>query len=147
MIDLIQRFTDKRIVDLNKVIKIGHDFYLVDDELRSVCKSIKKRASFIGNYLGRKGKPGLFLLELLARHSENKVWLNEKGAWLFICGRDIFGESITKKFGSFNKGDFVLVMDRYDECLGFGRVVDTFSTKKVVVKNEFDIGDFLRRER
>jgi ribosome biogenesis protein Nip4 len=147
MIKFIKKFTDEPLIDLSRMIKIDNEFYLVDDKLKKIQKKINKPASFIGVYLGKKDKPSLYLLSLLAKHAENKVWLDIKGAWLFICGRDIFGGSMTKKSGSFNKNDLVLVMNRYDECLGFGRVVNTFSVKKVVVKNEFDIGDFLRREK
>ncbi|MBW3001688.1 hypothetical protein KY338_00840 [Candidatus Woesearchaeota archaeon] len=143
MISLIQKFTDKKIVDLSKVIRIGRDFYLVDDSLRTVCKNIKKQAEYIGIFLGKKEKPGLYLLNLLAKHSKKKVWLNETGAWLFICGRDVFAKSIVK---AENADDFVLIMNEYDECLGFGQVVD-LSAKKVAIKRLFDIGDFLRRER
>ena len=143
MISLIQKFTNKKIIDLSKVIRIGRDFYLVDDELRTVCKSIKKQAEYIGTFLGKKEKPSLYLLNLLAKNSNKKIWLNEKGAWLFICGRDVFAKSITK---AENADDFVLILNEYDECLGFGQVVD-LSSKKVAIKRLFDIGDFLRRER
>lgn len=143
MIRLIQKFTDKKIIDLGKVIRIGRDFYLVDDNLRNLCRSIKKHAEYLGAYLGKKEKPGLFLLGLLAKHSKKKVWLNGKGAWLFICGRDIFAKSIVK---AENAEDFVLVMNEHDECLGYGQVIDLCS-RKVAVKRLYDIGDFLRRER
>ena len=36
MISLIQKFTDKKIIDLSKMIKIDRDFYLVDDNLRNM---------------------------------------------------------------------------------------------------------------
>lgn len=143
MIRLIQKFTDKKIIDLGKVIRIGRDFYLVDDNLRNLCRRIKKQAEYLGAYLGKKEKPGLFLLGLLAKHSKKKVWLNKKGAWLFICGRDIFAKSVVK---AENAEDFVLVMNEHDECLGYGQVID-LSSRKVAVKRLYDIGDFLRRER
>jgi ribosome biogenesis protein Nip4 len=116
---------------------------LVDDTLRNLCKRIKKQAEYLGAFLGKKEKPSLFLLQLLAKNANKKVWLNEKGAWLFICGRDVFAKSIVK---AENADDFVLIMNEYDECLGFGQVVD-LSAKKVAIKRMFDIGDFLRRER
>lgn len=145
MIKLIQRFTDKKIVDLNKVIKIDRDFYLVDDRLRNICKKIKKKAAYIGTYLGKKDKPSLYLLDLLAKNSKKKVWVNEKGEWLFICKRDLFANSI--KDISCKLNDFVLVMNQHDECIGYGQMIANMSSKKTVVKRVFDIGDFLRRER
>ena len=83
------------------------------------------------------------MLDLLAKNSKKKVWLTEKGAWLFICRRDIFAKSIAK---SEDASDFVLILNEYDECLGFGQVID-LSSKKVAIKRMYDIGDFLRRER
>lgn len=141
MIKLIKKFTDKKIVDLKYVVRLGRDFYLVDDMLSAACRSIGKKAEYVGFYLGRNERPGLFLLNLLAMHSDRKVWLNDKGAWLFICGRDIFAKSIVR---SENADDFVLVMNQQDECLGYGQVVDLHSGK-VAVKRLFDIGDLLRR--
>jgi len=40
-------------------------------------------------------------------------------------------------------------MNKFDECLGFGRVIADLNEKAetVAVKNVLDIGDFLRRER
>ena len=89
MISLIQKFTDKKIIDLSKVIKIDRDFYLVDEHLRNISKDIKKKAEFIGTYLGKKEKPSLFLLDLLAKNSKKKVWLNEKCDWFCKVRRHI----------------------------------------------------------
>jgi ribosome biogenesis protein Nip4 len=42
-----------------------------------------------------------------------------------------------------------LILNQYDECLGFGRIMRDLNEKTngVVVKNISDVGDFLRRER
>ena len=60
-----------------------------------------------------------------------------------------FKKGIARVSGSPRKGDFVLVLNTYDECLGFGRLVNDLEGKRenVVVENLLDIGDFLRRER
>lgn len=147
MISLIHKFTDKKIVDLGKVVKIGRDFYLVDDDLRNTCRGIKKQAEFIGTYLGTNEKPGLYLLGLLAAHCEKKVFVTEKGEWLFICRRDLFAAGIKDTSGKLEINDFVLVINRHGECIGYGQVIADLSAKKTVIKRLFDIGDFLRRER
>jgi ribosome biogenesis protein Nip4 len=51
--------------------------------------------------------------------------------------------------GSKRKNCYVLVLNQYGECLGFGRTVDDHNKKdgRVAVQNLLDIGDFLRRER
>ncbi|MBW2973376.1 hypothetical protein KY346_03205 [Candidatus Woesearchaeota archaeon] len=145
MIKFVKKFTDEPLIDLSRMIKINNEFYLVDDALKKIQKKINKPASYIGIFLGKKEKPSLHLLGLIAKHSKKKIWVNEKGAWLFICGRDIFAKSITKCSGKIK--DFVLIMNQHDECLGYGQMVNDLSSKKTVIKNEFDIGDFLRRER
>ena len=62
---------------------------------------------------------------------------------MFICRRDVFAKSIVK---SEDASDFVLIMNEYGECLGFGQVID-LSSKKVAIKRMYDVGDFLRREK
>jgi len=99
----------------------------------------------------KEGKffPSFNLLAILAEAEDSKVVVNEKAAWLFICGRDIFGGGIVSVQGSRREGDFALVLNEFEECLGFGRIVRDLGAKdaKVVVQNILDVGDFLRRER
>jgi ribosome biogenesis protein Nip4 len=77
------------------------------------------------------------------------VVVDEKTEWLFICGRDIFKQGVIRLQGSRRKGDYTLVLNRHRECLGFGKILFDLSGERegVVIKNIFDIGDFLRRER
>ena len=76
---------------------------------------------------------------MLAKTDAKKAWLNSKSAWLFVCKRPALAASITKNQAK--AGELVLVMNEYDECIGYG----LFDGKNI--KNYFDIGDFLRRER
>jgi ribosome biogenesis protein Nip4 len=109
---------------------------------------------YSGLYLG-KVKNGIFfpsfnLLNLLIPTAVNKVVLDSKAAWLYICGRDVFRKGISKMMGAKRKGDFTLVLNEFDECLGFGMILERlseFEKNDVVVKNVSDVGDFLRRER
>jgi ribosome biogenesis protein Nip4 len=50
--------------------------------------------------------------------------------------------------GSRRKGDAVLVINEFGECLGFGRLMAGLDVPlgEVVVRNVLDVGDFLRRE-
>jgi ribosome biogenesis protein Nip4 len=77
------------------------------------------------------------------------VVVDEKAAWLFICGRDIFAEGIKTVQGSRRKGEFTLILNSFGECLGFGRILRDLSSKDshVAIGNVSDVGDFLRRER
>ena len=97
-----------------------------------------------GLFLGedKKGfKPSLALLEMIAKDSKRKAFLNEKGAWMFICGRDVFGESIEKS--SVEEG-LVLVQNDKDENLGYGKIWK--KKGELFIKNILDKGDYLRRE-
>jgi ribosome biogenesis protein Nip4 len=90
------------------------------------------------------------LLAMLAEGKANKIFVEEQAAWLFICGRDVFRTGIFNVRGSRRIGDHTLVMNKFGECLGFGRIVASLAgdnrKKEVAVKNVSDIGDFLRRE-
>ena len=121
---------------LNKNLKglIGRDFY------------------YAGTYLGKvkNGRffPSFNLLAMLAKGKANKIVVDKKASWLFICGRDVFRRGVLTAHGSRRKGDYALVMNEFGECLGFGKILCSLDAEKaqVVVKNISDVGDFLRRE-
>ncbi len=125
-------------------------FFLLNSELRGIIRS---DFFYAGSYLGKvkKGKffPSFILLTMLGGGKANKVVVNEKAAWLFVCGRDILREGVKEVQGSRRKGDFTLVVNTFGECLGFGRILRDLNSmvSGVAVQNVSDIGDFLRRER
>jgi ribosome biogenesis protein Nip4 len=125
-------------------------YFLVDMNLRGY---VQRDFYYAGTYLGKakKGKffPSFNLLAMLAKGEANKVVVDKKAAWLFICGRDIFRRGILAVRGSRKKGDHTLVLNEFGECLGFGKIVrslDRVAKAEVAVKNISDVGDFLRRE-
>ena len=101
----------------------------------------------------KEGKffPSFNLLGMLAKKEANRIILDKKAAWLFICGRDILRKSIVRVQGPGKKDTNTLVFNEFGECLGFGRIVeklrDSVNDNGIVVRNVLDIGDFLRRER
>ena len=118
--------------------------YFIMDPVKEVVDSIKDKPSFAGIYLGESGTtftPSVYLLNYIKDLTKKKMIIDEKSAWLFVCGRDIFEQSVIS--GQYMKGDFVLVLNEQKECLGYGKVVKD----KIFVKSYFDIGNFLRRER
>ena len=130
-------------------VKKGGRYFLLNENLN---KFIQKDFYYAGTYLGKikDGKffPSFILLSMLARGKANKIVVNKKAAWLFICGRDIFRKGILSAHGSQRKGDHTLVLNEYGECLGFGKILQSLDSEgaQVVIKNISDIGDFLRRE-
>ena len=132
------------------IVERAQRYYLINPNLRKI---VRKEFFYAGLYLG-KVKNGIFFpsfnfLNTLVEVAINKVILDKKSSWLFVCGRDVFSKSLQKTQGSLRIGDFTLVLNEYDECLGFGMIVDDLNSteNKVVVKNILDVGDFLRRER
>lgn len=87
----------------------------------------------------RKGfHPSIAFLDVLAQHTDRKAVVNDKSAWLFICGRNVLKEGILE-----NPADTgpVLVVNQRGEVLGYGDV------QGAGITNKLDRGDFLRRER
>jgi len=131
------------------IIEKANRYYLLSPKLQKI---IRKDFYYAGLYLG-KVKKGIFfpsfnLLNMIAKDG-NKMTVDRKAAWLFICGRDIFCRGMTKVQGSKRNGDFTLILNEFGECLGFGMIVGDFEKAKkndVCVSNVLDLGDFLRRE-
>ncbi len=139
----LDQFTKQKLFDEALVRRIGNDFFLISPGLASIMQKIRLPPLHAGLYLGRMqdntAKPSLDLLRMLAKTDAKKAWLNEKGAWMFICRRPALAESIVKNQAK--EGELVLVLTQRDECIGYG----LFDGK--TIKNYYDIGDFLRRER
>jgi len=147
--DFASRYNARINLDEKFVLKKDNKYFLLNNELK---KLISKDFFYAGEYLGktRKGRffPSFNLLRMIAQVEANKISVNEKAAWLFICGRDIFRQGIVKVVGSNEKGDYTLILNHHGECLGFGMIQRHLYGKgnEVSVRNILDIGDFLRRE-
>jgi len=148
--DFASRFGAKISLDENFVVEKQNRYFLLNKKLK---KLIAKHFFYAGTYLG-KTKNGRFfpsfnLLKMIAGKKANKIIVDEKTEWLFICGRDIFQRGITKVIGSKRKGDYAVILNHHGECLGFGKILSDLDEEKegVVVRTISDIGDFLRREK
>ena len=139
-------------LNLDLIVEKNGRYYLVNPVLKLL---VRPDFFYVGVYLG-KGKEGKFfpsfnLLVMLAKMGANRVVVDKKAAWLFICGRDILVGSIVRVQGASKKNTNALVLNEFGECLGFGRIVGNLSGegagKQIVVRNVSDVGDFLRRER
>ena len=147
--DFATRIKAKIFLDPRLIVEKDGRYYLLTKKLQGVAR---KDFFYAGKYLGKAKKakffPSFNLLTLLAETKANKIIIDEKAAWLFICGRDVFSNRITAVHGSKRKGDHTLILNRFGECLGFGRIIGDLDAKngEAVVKNISDVGDFLRRE-
>ena len=154
MIKLIRDFASlfQTDIDLEEcfLVKKGNRCFLLNEEIgKTEMGDFFYAGSFLGEKRNREFMPSFELLRLITEKRANKITIDKKTEWLFICGRDIFRRGIEQVLGSGKEGDHVLVLNGHGECLGFGKVVSDLGKKKngVVVKNILDIGDFLRREK
>jgi len=149
ILDFVSLFGTSINLNENLMVRVGNRYFLVSEDLK---KAMSRDFFYAGSYLGKIKNaiffPGFELLRMMAEKNANRIVVDKKTEWLFICGRDIFKQGITTVTGSSRRGDYVLVLNRHNECLGFGRIICDLNktTKGVVVKNVLDVGDFLRRE-
>jgi ribosome biogenesis protein Nip4 len=143
------RFGCRIAFNSQMVTEKNQRYYLLNPRLKTILLS---DYYYAGLYLG-KIKNGMFFpsfnfLNLLVSPAANKIVIDQKAAWLFICGRDIFRTGIVKVMGSKRKGEATLVLNEFGECLGFGKIIEELraSEGKIAVENVLDVGDFLRRE-
>ncbi len=149
--DFVKQFNASIPFDKSCVVRNRNRFYLLPKEMK---QQIPKGFFYAGAYLGAvKGNsffPSFLLLRMIGEHKANKLVVDRKRAWLFICGRGLFKQGILKG-NNLKKGDYTLILNGHDECLGFGKIMhnlrEELDKKEVVVKNVLDIGDFLRREK
>lgn len=138
----VRKFTDEKI----NYDKKGKNYTLINPELVEIEKNLANTI-FSGTILGssdekKEFKPSIYLLEWLSPRTKNKIFVNDKAEWLFLCGRDVLPESIAKDISS---KDIFLVQNSRDENLGLGKKIR--KGKSYFIKNILDRGDFLRRER
>ena len=141
------------ILNPDLIVEKNGRFYLVNVALRPLM--VRSDFFYAGLFLGKtkEGKffPSFHLLSILAKEHAQRIVVDRKAAWLFICGRPLFASSVVRVFGSAKKNTNTLVLNEFGECLGFGRIVSDLSAKtsrdEVAVRNVSDVGDFLRRER
>lgn len=148
--DFVSRFGTQITLDEKLIVKKQSRYFLLSENVKQLTS---KDFYYAGTYLGRvkDGRffPSFNLLNMVAQKKANRINIGKKAEWLFICGRDVFEQGITKVTGSTKKGDYILVLNSHDECLGFGKMLRNLDRKRSgpAVENILDIGDFLRRER
>lgn len=144
------QFGAKITLNPNLIMEKNQRYYLLNSHVKKLAQGNFYHA---GLYLGKVKNnvffPSFNLLNMLMDVAMNKVVLDRKAAWLFICGRDAFRTGILRVYGSKRKGASTLVLNEYGECLGFGKIASNLDEAegKVVVWNILDVGDFLRREK
>jgi ribosome biogenesis protein Nip4 len=147
--EFCQLFTEER---LPHVVKIGRRYFADPDNLLAYTEEHKMDPFSVGLYLGEERatfQPTSALIDMLAKHTDRRVVVSAKAAWLFLCGRDVLMDGAIRP-GEHPNGAYVIVTDSGERVLGFGRVLGRFDPRmhnKIYVKHLLDKGEYLRRER
>jgi ribosome biogenesis protein Nip4 len=148
--DFAERFGTTVKLDGTLVAKRNGQCFLLNENLKPyVMSDFLYAGIYLGRVSDRKFSPSFNLLGIIAQRNANRICVDKKTEWLFICGRDVFKQGIMKVAGSTKENDLTLVLNLQRECLGFGRILGNFDEKRAgpVVENILDLGDFLRREK
>ncbi len=151
----VSRSEVNELLKNKKIVKINREYFLVSEN--AVNTEHHHSHDHYHNSIVSSGiplgltkenfVPSISLLEIISKKSKKKIVINEKAEWLFLCGRDVFGNSVVS-YNDQKKGDLALVQNEKDENLGYGKVMEKISdSDHVVLKNMLDRGDFLRREK
>jgi ribosome biogenesis protein Nip4 len=149
--EFVAQFRASIPFDENHIVRNRNRYYLLSKKLKQQApQGFFYAGAYLGAVKGSSFFPSFLLLSMVAERKAKKLVVDKKTSWLFICGRDIFKQGILKG-DNLKKGDYALVLNERNECLGFGKIMrnlrEESDTTKVVVKNILDIGDFLRREK
>lgn len=130
---------------MDDVVQKGREFYYDPLNLHKEFSTWSSVGEFMGE---RKAKfsPSPALINKMSIHGE-RVIVDKKGAWLFLCGRDIFGNSVLD--GKPQRGKPVFVFNQTGENLGYGVWLESklLKTDEPIISNKIDKGLYLRREK
>lgn len=153
----IQKFSKQKLKG-NMIFARGEkiEIFLVDGDVYSQFKSIKRNPYSLGFFLGTlKGEnfiPSLQILHNVSIPDKARVVVNPKGEKAFIYGKDIISKDVVWILEDVVQGDMVVVCNEDNEPLGFAEALtDSRIMKKLgreqVLKNINDIGWYIRRGR
>ncbi|MGV8151409.1 MAG: hypothetical protein ACP5NV_06815 [Candidatus Woesearchaeota archaeon] len=138
------------------IVTIGKNTYLAGKDLQETRSRIKRDVFSIGIFLGEEGKyfmPSPAFIELLSKMPDaekKKIYVSSKVEGLFLYGRNILKDSISKNPHNIDSG-YVFVQNENDENLGLGifqtQTQHNSQKKELIIKNILDKGFYLRKER
>ena len=145
--EYVKSFGCSSFLDASRLHLQGSSLYLISDALQQLIADTDEPVSTPGALVAScssKGVvPSLMLLEFISSNGGASVTVSSKGAWLFVCGRDVFSENITSKSVSLKSP--CIVKDQQGGVLGTGVLLSKQGS--LMLKHHFDIGVYLRREQ
>ncbi|MDI6737316.1 MAG: hypothetical protein QME12_02250 [Nanoarchaeota archaeon] len=132
-------------------IRIGNKYFLAEASLVELSKKLNCKIESIGLFLGEekdgKFSPGPALLEILAKVSGEKAFVNYIGEIDFLYGRGLKKRHITSFTGGSKEGFFKLIQNEHDENIGYGKISKELDSENAEIANMLDKGDYIRREK
>ena len=141
-----ERFVAQFTHEIIPVIKVGRNCYLVNDAVAQFKDKIHRDVFALGVFLGEEKNyfiPSPALIDIIAKKTDSeqhKLFINKKAEWLFLCGKNIFDESVLRPQMP-QEGSLVLVQNELDENLGYGLIK---KEDRWIIKNLLDKGYYLR---
>lgn len=138
-----KQFTDAGLTDIRRV---GRNFYLAEQRLWNIKNGVNRDIYAIGMFMGEEKmgfSPSPALIDLISKFPDaqsKKIFVNKKAEWMFLCGRNVLSDSITKNPNSLS-GGLVLVQNEKDENLGYGQFK---KEDTLIIKHILDKGRYLR---
>ena len=143
----VAQFTSQDMEEkYSNIVRVGRNFYYINDDLRNLRTEIQRDVYSLGIFLGEEKErfyPSPALVELISKipdAEKRKVYINKKAEWLFLCGRNVLPESISKNPNHLQEG-LVLIQNEGDENLGYGEFK---KEDKLIIRNLLDKGRYLR---
>lgn len=130
------------------------EVYLLTPKLWQLFQQIgsQRHPYFLGLFLGELTKtgfrPSLHILPHLTVNLKPsvKVIVNDEGEQRFLYGRTLTDQHFKHGFSEQATDEPVVIVNRNNEGLGYGRLTLT-RTNKLTVNNQLDLGWYLRRGR
>lgn len=141
-------------IDMDRIIRgkrvvVGEgkrkEFFITNKATAQTLEEMKKSPYSVGLYIGEE-RGGSFILglegaEMIAKHCQKRIIVNQKAEQLVLYGRDIFPKSILDSSSGLRKGERALVYNERDEVIGIARV----TLGKIFAENLVDRGWYLRK--
>ena len=145
LISFVKQYTKSEIPEISQATKIGRSYYLIGKDQEEVMGRLALEPVSAGLFLGElkdsKFRPGFPLIDIIAKKSDRKAVVGQKGETLFLYRNNLFQETV-KSFGA-DEGP-VIVCNERGEALGIGEVREARGQK--IIKHILDRSDFLKRE-
>ncbi len=141
--NFVKKFTDSKI----NYVKIKNNYFLENKSLEKY--RLDRDEDIFGLFLGEEKSgefiPSFGLLEILTKHTNEKIIVNDMGEIDFLYKKNMRTRHVLEIKGKKMPKTLKLVQNKFDENLGYGQLAGNKNNKQVL-KHILDRGLFLKRE-